>query len=116
MISSPILDFYFTQIVGNPNSLPTIKAISDFKGYYVIDGNQYQGDGLQGWNSTNVFFRQIRNLRLDLTGIPPHLGATGIHWPTGQATSIQNVEIVLSSENGTQHEGLFIENGESISR
>ncbi|KAE8334280.1 pectin lyase fold/virulence factor [Aspergillus arachidicola] len=36
---------------------------------------------------------------------------TGIHWPTGQATSIQNVQIRMSSEYGTEHQGLFIENG-----
>lgn len=36
---------------------------------------------------------------------------TGIHWPTAQATSIQNVVFNLSSSNGTQHQGIFIESG-----
>lgn len=112
VISTPIVDFYFTQLIGNPNSLPTIKASPGFKGGYLIDGDQYQSDGLQGWNSTNVFFRQIRNLRLDTTQIPANVGAIGVHWPTGQATSIQNVHIALNSEPETQHQGLFIENGE----
>lgn len=111
VISTPIVDFYFTQLIGNPNSLPILKASSGFKGGYLIDGDQYQSDGLQGWNSTNVFFRQIRNLRLDTTQIPANVGAIGIHWPTGQATSIQNVHIALNSEPETRHQGLFIENG-----
>ncbi|KAF7178365.1 hypothetical protein CNMCM7691_007055 [Aspergillus felis] len=111
IISSSIIDYYFTQIIGNPNSLPVIKATPGFTGLGLIDGDQYQSDGNQGWTSTNVFFRQIRNLILDLTAIPAGTAATGIHWPTGQATSIQNVQILMSSGSGTQHQGLFIENG-----
>ncbi|KAF4222546.1 hypothetical protein CNMCM6805_002191 [Aspergillus fumigatiaffinis] len=111
VISSPIIDYYFTQIIGNPISLPVIKATPGFTGLGLIDGDQYQSDGNQGWISTNVFFRQIRNLILDLTAIPAGTAATGIHWPTGQATSIQNVQIRMSSGAGTQHQGLFIENG-----
>jgi glucan 1,3-beta-glucosidase len=113
LISSPIIDYYFTQLIGNPNSIPVIKATPGFSGLGLIDGDQYQSDGNQGWGSTNVFFRQIRNFKLDLTSIPASSAATGIHWPTGQATSIQNVEIAMSSASGTQHQGIFIENGTS---
>lgn len=113
LISSSIIDYYFTQLIGNPNSIPVIKATSGFTGLGLIDGDQYQSDGNQGWGSTNVFFRQIRNLKLDLTSIPASSAATGIHWPTGQATSIQNVQIAMSSASGTQHQGIFIENGTS---
>ncbi|GLI75810.1 hypothetical protein PoHVEF18_004076 [Penicillium ochrochloron] len=111
LISSSIIDYYFTQLIGNPNSIPVIKATPGFTGLGLIDGDQYQSDGNQGWGSTNVFFRQIRNLKLDLTSIPASSAATGIHWPTGQATSIQNVQIAMSSASGTQHQGIFIENG-----
>lgn len=114
MISTSIIDYYFTQLIGNPNSLPVIKATPGFTGLGLIDGDQYQSSGNQGWTSTNVFFRQIRNLKLDLTSIPGTTAATGIHWPVGQATSIQNVEIEMSAESGTQHQGLFIENGKRI--
>lgn len=116
LISSPIIDYYFTQIIGNPNSMPVIKATAGFTGLGLIDGDQYQNDGNQGWISTNVFFRQIRNLKLDLTNIPASSAATGIHWPTGQATSIQNVEILMSSAPGTQHQGIFIENGKEYQK
>ncbi|KAJ5220442.1 CAZyme family GH55 [Penicillium chermesinum] len=111
LVSAPIIDYYFTQIIGNPNSIPVIKAASGFTGLGVIDGDQYQPSGNQGWTSTNVFYRQIRNLKIDLTGIGATTAATGIHWPVGQATSIQNVEIAMSSGAGTQHQGIFIENG-----
>lgn len=111
LISSSIIDYYFTQLIGNANAIPVLKATTGFTGLGLIDGDQYQSDGNQGWGSTNVFFRQIRNLELDLTSIPANTAATGIHWPTAQATSIQNVQILMSSASGTQHQGIFIENG-----
>ena len=111
LISTSIIDYDFTQLIGNPNSIPVIKATAGFTGLGMIDGDQYQSSGNAGWTSTNVFFRQIRNLKLDLTSIAAATAATGIHWPVGQATSIQNVQIVMSSASGTQHQGLFIENG-----
>ncbi|KAA8646710.1 uncharacterized protein ATNIH1004_005385 [Aspergillus tanneri] len=67
VVSAPIIDFYFTQL--------------------------------------------IRNLVLDLTAIPASVEARGIYWPTGQATSIQNVRILLNSDSGTQHQGIFIDSG-----
>jgi glucan 1,3-beta-glucosidase len=61
--------------------------------------------------ATNVFWRQIRNLVIDLTAIPSSSSATGIHWPTAQATSLQNIVFKMSSASGTQHQGVFIEGG-----
>lgn len=110
VISSSIIDYYYTQIIGNPNCLPTVQATSNFSGLGLIDGSQYGANGL-GFGATNTFFRQVRNLVLDMTAIAPNESATGMHWPTAQATSIQNVIFNMSSENGTQHQGLFIEEG-----
>lgn len=114
MVSKSIIDYYFTQLIGNPNSRPVIKAAPDFKGLGLIDGDQYQNDGNQGWTSTVVFFRQIRNLVLDMTGVPPGTGATGIHWPTGQASSLYNIKIIMKPDPGSKQQGLFIENGMSL--
>ncbi|KAH8703204.1 putative exo-beta-1,3-glucanase [Talaromyces proteolyticus] len=112
LISTSIIDYYFTQLIGNPNSPAIIKATSGFTGLGLIDGvDQYQSSGNQGWTSTNVFLRQIRNLVLDLTAIPASSAATGIHWPTAQATSIQNVAIHMSSGSNAQGQGIFVENG-----
>jgi glucan 1,3-beta-glucosidase len=111
LINSSIIDYYYTQLIGNPNSPAVIKATAGFSGLGLVDGDQYQSDGQQGWISTNVFYRQIRNLVFDLTAIPPTSAATGIHWPSAQATSIQNVVIRMTQNAGSQHQGLFIENG-----
>lgn len=47
MISESIIDYYYTQIIGNPNCMPTIRAFSNFTstGLGLIDGDQYQAGG-----------------------------------------------------------------------
>ncbi len=59
--------------------------------------------------STNVFFRQVRNLVFDTTDIPGPMIA--VHWPSSQATSIQNCVFHLSSTPGDTHTGIFMEEG-----
>ena len=112
LVSSSIIDYYYTQIIGNPNSLPILKATANFKGFGLIDGDPYDADGLQ-YGATDVFYRQIRNLVLDLTDIPARTAATGLHWPTSQATSIQNCIFRMSEAAGNQHQGLFVESGKT---
>lgn len=110
LISSSIIDQYNTILLGNPNSLPTLKASSSFSGFGLIDGDTYYTASLN-WGSTNVFYRQVRNFILDMTSIPATSSATGIHWPTAQATSLQNLVFQMSSASGTQHVGVFCESG-----
>lgn len=109
-ISSSIIDYYYTQIIGNPNDMPVLKATSNFTGLGLIDGDLYGSDGID-WNPTNVFFRQVRNLVFDTTAIPANTSATAIHWPSAQATSLQNCVFKMNDAPGTQHEGIFIESG-----
>ncbi|MCJ1421843.1 hypothetical protein MMC32_008210 [Xylographa parallela] len=110
LISSPINPAYYTQLIGNPNAMPTIKATAGFGGFALIDADPYYTSNLN-WGSTNVFYRQIRNFIIDTTNMPVNSAATGIHWPTAQATSLQNIVFTLSAASGTQHIGLFIESG-----
>ncbi|KAI4722175.1 glucan 1,3-beta-glucosidase [Aureobasidium sp. EXF-10727] len=113
MISSSIIDYYYTQIIGNPNCVPTIKAFANYtgaNGLGLIDGDRYGANGL-GFGATNVFYRQIRNFVIDTTSVPANQSVTGIHWPTAQATSLQFITFNLSQEAGTQHQGVFIESG-----
>lgn len=116
-ISSPIVDYFYTKLIGNPNDLPVIKAAPNFTAFALIDGNQYQPGsvanpaGSLGFNATNVFYRQVKNLILDTTSVPPNISVNGIHWPTAQATSLQNLVFRMSEAKGTQHQGIFIEAG-----
>ena len=111
LISTSIVDYYESQLIGNPNSLPVLKATPGFTGFGLIDGSQYQAGGVLGFGATNTFYRQVRNFILDMTSIPSTSAATGIHWPTAQATSLQNIFFKMSDAPGTQHQGLFIESG-----
>jgi hypothetical protein len=61
------------------------------------------------FQATNVFFRQVRNLAFDTAAVRGT--ATGIHWPSSQATLIQNCVFHLSSNPGDAHVGIFMEEG-----
>jgi hypothetical protein len=61
------------------------------------------------FKATDVFFRQIRNLVFDTTNVRG--AATAIHWPSSQATMIQNCMFLLSSRPDDNHVGIFMEEG-----
>lgn len=108
LLSSSIIDYYFTQLIGNPNNPPVLKATANFQGFGLIDGDPYFTANLN-WGSTNVFLRQVRNFVFDLTGVPASNNVAGIHWPTSQATSLQN--LVFNLTPNSQHVGIFSESG-----
>ncbi|KAK4189341.1 glucan 1,3-beta-glucosidase [Podospora australis] len=110
LISSSILPAYFTHLIGDAASPPTLKATPNFAGFGLIDGNPYYSPVLN-WKAVNVFFRQIRNFVLDTTAIPPATQATGLHWPTSQATSLQNLVFNMPTAANVVHVGLFMEEG-----
>ncbi|KAK8065265.1 hypothetical protein PG997_012012 [Apiospora hydei] len=111
IVSDSIVNYYYTQIVGNPNCMPVIKGNSEFKARWVVDGNQYGSDGKLGWGATDVFWTQVRNIIIDTTDIRSSLQVAGIHWTVSQATLLQNIIFKLSQAAGTQHQGVFIAEG-----
>jgi len=101
-----------TQLIGNPRSLPTLKASANLEALALIDASPYNNnDGAPGWTSTNLFMRQIRNLIIDGTARAPTAGFQAIHWPASQATTIQNVKIRMTQASNSVHAGIFVENG-----
>lgn len=48
IISSSILDYYYTQLIGNPNAIPVLRATAGFTGLGVIDGDQYEPGNAAG--------------------------------------------------------------------
>lgn len=111
VVSKPIIQYYYTQLVGDALDLPVLKASADFTGMAVIDSDPYTDTGENWYTNQNNFFRSIRNFVIDLTGMPPTSG-TGIHWQVGQATSLQNIrfEMVRGGDNNVQ-QGIFMDNG-----
>ncbi|KAK8175034.1 exo-beta-1,3-glucanase-like protein [Phyllosticta citrichinensis] len=112
IVSKSIIDYYYTQLIGDPNCPPLLKATANFTGLGVIDGNKYGEKGLS-YKAIGVFLRHIRNFVIDITNIPANATATptGIHWPTSQGTVIQNVVFQMSKRPGSQQQGIFMEEG-----
>jgi hypothetical protein len=122
VISSPIVQYYYSQFVGDPNNRAVIKGAPDFKGIALIDTDVYipGGNGAEWYINQNQFYRQIRNLVFDLTAMNSTnqdgdqvFAATGIHWQVAQATSLQNLEFIMPDPHWgpTQTVGIFMENG-----
>ncbi|KAI1278523.1 exo-1,3-beta-D-glucanase [Xylaria sp. FL0933] len=113
LVSSPIIAYYNTQMIGNALSLPTIKAAASFVGLGVISSDVYAGgDGASGewYFNQNNFLRQLRNFKIDVTEADM-TDIAGLHWQVAQATSIQNVHFYMSPSAGKSHVGIFAENG-----
>ncbi|KAH6855425.1 pectate lyase superfamily protein-domain-containing protein [Chaetomium sp. MPI-CAGE-AT-0009] len=111
LISAPITSFYYTQIIGDPTNMPVIKAASSFptEAIAMLDADPYMDNGELNFRATNVFFRQVRNLIFDTRDVRG--AVTGIHWPSSQATMIQNCVFELSSQENDNHVGIFMEEG-----
>ncbi|ERS99606.1 hypothetical protein HMPREF1624_02966 [Sporothrix schenckii ATCC 58251] len=117
-ICSPVIQFYYTQFIGDAINPSTIKGCSSFKGIALFDTDPYIPEG---YMNQNQFFRHIRNFIFDLTDMPSAtddsgqaLVPTGLHWQAAQATTLQNLVFnmpVAKSSNNVTHVGIFMENG-----
>ena len=123
-ISKPIVMPYYTQVVGDAISLPVIKGLPTFEGIALIDSNPYipgvsnpDGSGINYYTNQNNFFRQVRNMVIDMTAMPEVnpdgvSGPAGIHWQVAQATSLQNIRFEMLPKSDTnKQQGIFMENG-----
>jgi len=108
LISSPIIQYYYTQLVGDAINPPVLLASENFAGMAMIDSNPYIEGGANWYTNQNNFYRQIRNIILDMTNARGN--ATGIHWQVAQATSLTNLEFRMAKD-GRNHQGIFMENG-----
>ncbi|KAK5091266.1 hypothetical protein LTR05_001447 [Lithohypha guttulata] len=123
-VSSSIIMLYYTQMIGDATNLPTIQGSADFSfntangGLALIDANPYipAANGLGYYTNQNNFYRQIRNLIIDMTQMPesnPGGGnVNGLHWQVAQASSMQNVVFNMRPASATnKQQGIFMENG-----
>ena len=112
MISAPLTQYYYTQMIGDLANPPTLKATAGFVGMAVIDADPYADGGINWFTNQNNFFRQIRNFVIDLTAMPATAGA-GIHWQVAQATSLQNIVFNMRTDGGDAlaQVGIFMDNG-----
>lgn len=107
LVSSTIKVYFGTQIIGDANNLPTIKAPSSFVGLGVLSTDMYVTNGgtgpdglsLEWYINTARFYSQIRNLRIDITATNKNAHICALHYQVAQATSIQNMELIANSSN-----------------
>ncbi|KAL7283547.1 hypothetical protein ACG7TL_002981 [Trametes sanguinea] len=112
-VSTPIIAYYYTQLIGDARNPPTLLADASFTGMAVIDADPYipNGGGAQWYVNQNNFFRSVRNFVIDLRQMPASASATGIHWQVSQATSLMNIVFEMSTAAGNAHQGIWMENG-----
>ncbi|KAJ6789224.1 hypothetical protein PWT90_05834 [Aphanocladium album] len=123
VVSSPIIQYYHTQFVGNALKRPTLKGAKNFSGIAMVDNDPYipKGSGAEWYINQSNFLRQIRNMIFDLTDMPnrnrqgiQRYVPTGIHWQVGQGTSISDCDFrmpIASDDKPTTAVGIFMENG-----
>ncbi|KAK4998198.1 hypothetical protein LTR66_002539 [Elasticomyces elasticus] len=113
MVSAPLIMYYYTQFIGDANDLPTLKAFANFQGIGVLDSDKYLPFGFSWYTNQNNFYRQVRNLVIDITSLPKGRGAC-IHWQVAQATSLQNIVMNMvqgTPGDGNAQQGIFMDNG-----
>ncbi|KAJ4479463.1 exo-beta-1,3-glucanase [Lentinula lateritia] len=114
LVSSPIIAYYYTQLIGDARVPPTLLASPSFAGMAVIDADPYipGGGGAQWYTNQNNFFRSVRNFVIDVRQVPAtNSQGTGIHWQVAQATSLMNIVFEMSMAANTAHQGIWMENG-----
>ncbi|KAK0284563.1 hypothetical protein LTR35_005473 [Friedmanniomyces endolithicus] len=109
-VHAPIIMEYYTQLIGDANNLPILKATANFSGIALLDADPYGMYGVNWYINQNNFFRQVRNFVIDITGISGNTGA-GIHWQVAQATSLQNIVFNMKKGTDSEQQGIFMDNG-----
>ncbi|KAL5617780.1 hypothetical protein FOVSG1_000002 [Fusarium oxysporum f. sp. vasinfectum] len=113
-VSSSIIQYYNTEIIGNPLDLPTIIAAPSFVGLGVITSNVYTGETSEWYLNQNNFLRSVRNFIIDVRPTPADAQACGIHWQVAQGTSLENIHFYMTKfkdDPKTTQQGIYMENG-----
>ncbi|KXH55455.1 LysM domain-containing protein [Colletotrichum salicis] len=113
-LSSTVPLPFGTQVIGDAINRPVLVASKSFIGLGVLSTDEYTGGGTgpdghdqQWYVNTANFYRQIRNVIIDVRPAPPSEEAACLHYQVAQATSMQNFELQASAGE----KGLFAKNG-----
>lgn len=112
LISSTVPMPFGTQVIGDAIDRPMLLASGSFTGLGVLSTDEYtggQGGGEQYYINTANFYRQIRNIAIDITQAGVNISC--LHYQVAQATSLQNVELIASTDASKNQIGMYAENG-----
>ncbi|KAI8255747.1 hypothetical protein K4K56_007772 [Colletotrichum sp. SAR 10_98] len=114
LVSSPIIQFYNTEMLGDPFNRPVILAAESFSGLGVITSDVYVDDDVTWYLNQNNFLRSVRNFVVDIRPTPQWAYVCGIHWQVAQGTSLENIAFISTTPaeyDGTTQQGIYMENG-----
>ena len=99
---------YYSQLVGDANNLPVLRATPEFNGIAILDSDPYLAYGFNWYQNQNNFWRQVRNFVLDITLVPSYSQqAYCMHWQVAQATSLQNIVFNMVEGGEDNHQMVF---------
>ncbi|KAK1995810.1 pectin lyase-like protein [Colletotrichum falcatum] len=114
LVSSSIIQFYNTEMLGDPLSPPVILAAASFSGLGVITSDVYVDDDVTWYLNQNNFLRSVRNFVIDIRPTPQWAYVCAIHWQVAQGTSLENIAFISTTPaeyDGTTQQGIYMENG-----
>ncbi|CAI7617233.1 unnamed protein product [Penicillium palitans] len=114
LVSSPLIQYYNTEFLGDPINVPTILAASSFVGLGVITSDVYVSDDEQWYVNQNNFLRSVRNFKIDIRQTDTSAYICAIHWQVAQGTSLENIEFYMvynSDVPSNTQQGIYMENG-----
>ncbi|KAH8883395.1 pectin lyase-like protein [Thozetella sp. PMI_491] len=111
LISSPIIHLAYTEIIGNPLSLPRLVAAPSFVGLGLLTSEAFARQGSAWFLDSASQQRSARNLVIDIRAAPEDAYVAGVHWQAGRGCSLENVRFYMSQAADTTQLGLFVENG-----
>jgi len=123
MVKTSLIMYYYTQMIGDGFNMPVLKGTADFDdgALALIDADPYipNGNGAGWYQNQNNFYRQIKNIVIDMTDMPEQKSGggevNGIHWQVSQACSMQNVVFNMKSPSSTNRQrGIMMENGSGM--
>ncbi|KAK4238207.1 pectate lyase superfamily protein-domain-containing protein [Achaetomium macrosporum] len=114
LVSSPIIQFYNTEMLGDPFNPPVIRAAESFTGLGVITSDVYVDDDVTWYLNQNNFLRSVRNFVMDIRPTPQWAYVCAIHWQVAQGTSLENIAFISTTPAEyaeTTQQGIYMENG-----
>lgn len=108
LVSGSLVVLANTELVGSPQTLPTIAAAHSFVGLALLTSiSQKTGSPSK---------RSLRNMVVDVRAAPVSAHVVGVHWQASPGSSIENVRFYMASsadeKNDTNTQiGLYVENG-----
>lgn len=100
--------YYYTQMLGDAIQKPTIVGSANFEGISLLDSDPYLEGGENWYTNQNNFFRQVHNFVIDVRPVAGGRRGAGIHWQVAQATSLRHLDFIMSEDEGTEQQGIFM--------